>query len=40
MQLMEIDEMRHLLCEKYGICDYQPLTGIKGQHSAEEPTGT
>jgi uncharacterized protein (DUF305 family) len=39
MQLMEIDEMRHLLCEQYGICDYQTLTGIKGRHSGQEPTG-
>jgi uncharacterized protein (DUF305 family) len=39
MQLMEIDEMRLLLCEQYGICDYQPLTGIKGRHNGQEPTG-
>jgi uncharacterized protein (DUF305 family) len=32
-QVNDIDEMRHLLCEHYGICDYQPLKGMEGQHS-------
>jgi uncharacterized protein (DUF305 family) len=32
-QVNDIDEMRHLLCEKYGICDYQPLEGMEGRHS-------
>jgi uncharacterized protein (DUF305 family) len=32
-QIADIDEMRHLLCEKYGICDYQPLEGMEGHHS-------
>jgi uncharacterized protein (DUF305 family) len=32
-QLNDIDEMRHLLCDTYGICDYQPLEGIEGRHS-------
>ena len=32
-QVNDIDEMRHLLCEPYGICDYQPLEGMEGQHS-------
>lgn len=27
-QLNDIDEMRHLLCDKYQICDYQPLEGM------------
>jgi hypothetical protein len=29
-QLSDIDEMRVLLCEKYGIYDYQLLEGIEG----------
>jgi uncharacterized protein (DUF305 family) len=37
-QLMEIDDMRHLLCENYEICDYQPLEGLAGRHSDPEPT--
>jgi uncharacterized protein (DUF305 family) len=32
-QISDIDEMRHLLCEQYGICDYQPLEGMEGRHS-------
>jgi uncharacterized protein (DUF305 family) len=32
-QVNDIDEMRHLLCEPYGICDYQPLEGMEGRHS-------
>jgi uncharacterized protein (DUF305 family) len=32
-QLNDIDEMRHLLCDVYGICDYQPLEGMEGRHS-------
>jgi uncharacterized protein (DUF305 family) len=32
-QVNDIDEMRHLLCERYGICDYQPLEGMEGRHS-------
>jgi uncharacterized protein (DUF305 family) len=32
-QVNDIDEMRHLLCEPYGICDYQPLEGVEGRHS-------
>jgi uncharacterized protein (DUF305 family) len=32
-QVNDIDEMRHLLCEHYGICDYQPLEGMEGRHS-------
>ena len=32
-QVNDIDEMRHLLCERYGICDDQPLKGMEGQHS-------
>jgi hypothetical protein len=35
-QLLDIDEMRHLLCRHYDICDYQPLSGIKGVHSGDE----
>lgn len=29
VQLKEIDTMRHLLCENYQICDYQPLEGLR-----------
>jgi hypothetical protein len=32
-QINDLDEMRHLLCEKYGICDYQSLEGMEGRHS-------
>jgi uncharacterized protein (DUF305 family) len=32
-QVNDIDEMRHLLCEPYCICDYQPLEGVEGRHS-------
>lgn len=35
-QLNEIDAMRTLLCNEYGICDYQPLRGLKGRHSGDE----
>ena len=39
-QLSGIDEMRNMLCERFQICDYQPLRGLKGVHSgshAERP---
>jgi uncharacterized protein (DUF305 family) len=32
-QVNDIDDMRHLLCEKHGLCDYQPLEGMEGRHS-------
>ena len=32
-QVLDIEEMRHLLCREYHICDYQPLGGIEGRHS-------
>jgi uncharacterized protein (DUF305 family) len=32
-QLSEIDAMRELLCRNFNICDYQPLTGLKGRHT-------
>ena len=35
-QLSDIDEMRDLLCEKYVVCDYVPLIGLKGRHSGGE----
>lgn len=38
MQLKEIDDMRHLLCENYEICDYQPFSGTAGRHRGPEPT--
>lgn len=34
-QVLDIDEMRHLLCRRYQICDYQPLGDIDGQHSGD-----
>lgn len=41
-QLAEIDAMRNLLCDKFQICDYQPLRGLKGRHSGDdsEPSAT
>lgn len=33
-QLPDIDEMRHLLCMHFHICDYQPLSGPKGNYTA------
>lgn len=35
-QLNDIADMRTLLCRNYTICDYQPLSGIKGAHSGDE----
>jgi len=32
-QLTDIEEMRHTYCDEYGVCDYQPLTGIRGRRS-------
>jgi uncharacterized protein (DUF305 family) len=32
-QLQDIDEMRHLLCNAYSICDYRPFGGPEGRHS-------
>jgi uncharacterized protein (DUF305 family) len=32
-QVLDIDEMRHFLCRRYNICDYQPLGGVEGRHS-------
>lgn len=34
-QVIEINSMRGLLCEVYGICDYQPLVGLKGEHTGD-----
>lgn len=34
-QLNQIAEMRTILCDRYQICDYQPLRGIKGRHSGD-----
>lgn len=34
-QLSQIDEMRNILCDRYQICDFQPLRGIKGRHSGD-----
>lgn len=35
-QTREINDMREQLCKKFNTCDYQPATGIKGQHSSNE----
>lgn len=35
-QLGEIDAMRELLCRNHNICDYQPLTGLKGRHTGSD----
>lgn len=32
-QTRQINEMRKQLCNKFNVCDYQPTTGISGQHS-------
>ena len=32
-QVSDIDEMRHLLAQQYGIVDYQPLEGLQGKDS-------
>lgn len=34
-QLGDIMAMRHLYCERYGVCDYQPLGGMQGRKSME-----
>lgn len=34
-QLSDIDEMRHLLADQYGIVDYQPLRGLVGESSKD-----
>jgi uncharacterized protein (DUF305 family) len=33
-QTMEINDMRMHLCEKFSVCDYQPTTGVRGQHTS------
>ncbi len=35
-QLNQIDAMRELLCDRYQICDYQPLVGVKGRHTGDQ----
>jgi uncharacterized protein (DUF305 family) len=34
-QLNQIDDMRHLLCREFSICDYQPLSGLRGRFSGD-----
>ena len=29
----EIENMRHMLCSMFGICDYLPFTAPDGSHS-------
>ena len=31
-QINDIDDMRHLLCKKYGLCEYHPFEGMEGRH--------
>lgn len=33
-QTREIHDLRTQLCNKFGICDYQPTNGVNGRHSA------
>ena len=35
-QVSDIQDMREMLCMNFQICDYQPLTGMKGTHSNDE----
>lgn len=35
-QVSDIDEMRHLLAQQYGIVDYQPLEGLEGKDSGPQ----
>ncbi|RIL07255.1 MAG: DUF305 domain-containing protein [Proteobacteria bacterium] len=34
-QLNDVNEMRTLLCRVHGICDYVPVSGLKGRHIAD-----
>lgn len=36
VQLNEIDDMRHLLCRNFSICDYQPFRGLRGRYSGDD----
>ncbi len=33
-QLSDIDEMRHILCNRFHVCDYQPLSDPEGNFTA------
>jgi hypothetical protein len=35
-QLIDIEEMRDLLCREHRICDLIPLDGIKGRHGGRD----
>ena len=35
-QVSDIQDMREMLCMSFQICDYQPLTGMKGTHSSDK----
>ncbi|NML16939.1 DUF305 domain-containing protein [Azohydromonas caseinilytica] len=35
-QLNGIEEMRDMLCHHFEICDYQPLRGLRGQHTGND----
>lgn len=35
-QTREINEMRKMLCDQFGICDYQPTAGIRGQFNGAQ----
>jgi uncharacterized protein (DUF305 family) len=32
-QINGINEMRDMLCNRFGFCDYQPLQGLRGRHT-------
>ena len=36
MQISEIDTLREMLCDRFSVCDYLPLVGIKGRHSGRD----
>lgn len=38
-QMNEVTSMRELLCREHSVCDYAPLSGLKGTHTgdSEEP---
>jgi uncharacterized protein (DUF305 family) len=35
-QVKDIQDMRQMLCQRFSICDYQPLVGLKGRHSGSD----
>lgn len=39
-QVMEIDEMRDMLCQQFSLCDYQPAAGLPSQSNGTSSAGT